>query len=95
VLDEIVQLLTEPKYQNKMVVILAGYEAQVDALMAVNPGLKSRFSEKLHFPPFTAAEACQLLQLLLVKGGQQLTPEALELLPGLMQQVQTQAHRIM
>jgi hypothetical protein len=94
VLDEMVQLLTEPKYQGKMVVILAGYEAQVDALMAVNPGLKSRFSEKLHFPPFTAAEACQqLLQLLLVKGGQQLAPEALELLPGLMQQVRWQPHQ--
>jgi hypothetical protein len=29
VLDEMVQLLTEPKYQGKMVVVLAGYEAQV------------------------------------------------------------------
>lgn len=29
VLDEIVQLLTEPRYQGKMVVVLAGYEAQV------------------------------------------------------------------
>lgn len=29
VLDEIVQMLTEPKYMNKMVVILAGYDQQV------------------------------------------------------------------
>lgn len=29
VLDEIVQLLTEERFMNKMVVILAGYEAQV------------------------------------------------------------------
>lgn len=28
-MDEIVQLLTEPRYAGKMVVILAGYEAQV------------------------------------------------------------------
>jgi hypothetical protein len=34
VLDEMVQLLTEPKYQGKLVVVLAGYEAQVGAALA-------------------------------------------------------------
>jgi hypothetical protein len=38
VVDEIVQMLTEEKFKSKMVVILAGYEEQVDNLMAVNPG---------------------------------------------------------
>ena len=58
-----VQLLTEPKFQGKMVVILAGYETQIDELLQVNPGLRSRFSEKLNFPDFTAADACGLLLL--------------------------------
>lgn len=44
VVDEIVQLLTETRFAGKMVVILAGYDAQVEGLMATNPGLKSRFS---------------------------------------------------
>jgi hypothetical protein len=38
VIDEIVQLLTEPRFMGKMVVILAGYEHQIERLMAVNPG---------------------------------------------------------
>jgi len=42
-LDEIVQLCTEPRFRGKMVVILAGYDHQINELMAVNPGLKSRF----------------------------------------------------
>jgi hypothetical protein len=37
-LDEIVQILTEPKFMGKMVVILAGYEHQIGMLMTVNPG---------------------------------------------------------
>ncbi|PNH08303.1 NFX1-type zinc finger-containing protein 1 [Tetrabaena socialis] len=67
VLDEIVQLLTEPAYQNKMVVILAGYDKQIEELMTVNPGLKSRFSQRLHFPDFTPADAASLLRLQLRK----------------------------
>jgi hypothetical protein len=87
VLDEIVQMLTEPKFQGKMVVILAGYEAQVEDLLRVNPGLKSRFSEKLHFPDFTPEDACKLLQLELGRQYElELSPEALEQLPTLMQQ---------
>lgn len=38
VLDEIVQLLTEPRVAGKMVVILAGYDQQIEELMAANPG---------------------------------------------------------
>jgi hypothetical protein len=38
VVDEIVQMLTEPKFMGKMVVILAGYERQIEELMAANPG---------------------------------------------------------
>ncbi len=34
VLDEIVQLLTEPRFMGKMVVILGGYEKQVGCLGA-------------------------------------------------------------
>ncbi|KAL6759018.1 P-loop containing nucleoside triphosphate hydrolase protein, partial [Haematococcus lacustris] len=45
-LDEIAQLLINPKFMKKMVVILTGDEAQIDQLLAAYPGLKSRFSER-------------------------------------------------
>ncbi len=60
VVDEIVQLLTEDTFKGKMVVILAGYEAEIDDLMKTNPGLKSRFSQRLFFPDFSAEDASQI-----------------------------------
>lgn len=86
-LNEIVQIMTEPRYMNKMVVVMAGYEAQVDELMAVNPGLKSRFSEKLHFPDFGCADACKMFGMEVAQNGLDLTEEADIALPSLMEKV--------
>lgn len=39
--DEIVNLLTEEEYSNKMIVIFAGYENEMEQMFnTVNPGLK-------------------------------------------------------
>ncbi|KAJ9507979.1 hypothetical protein QJQ45_021314 [Haematococcus lacustris] len=87
-LDEIVQLLTEPQFMKKMVVILAGYEAEIDQLLTANPGLKSRFSERLHFPDFSCKDACSLLRKQIeTKHGLELDPKALAGLPNLMQKL--------
>lgn len=86
--DEICQILTDKQFKGKMVVVLAGYEAQIEELLTVNPGLKSRFSERLLFPDFSAADAIQLLtQQLAKRYSLELSKEAEERLPGLMQQV--------
>lgn len=42
-LDELVQLLTEKDIQGKLVVVLAGYENDMQRLMATNEGLRSRY----------------------------------------------------
>lgn len=94
VLDEICQILTDKQFKGKMVVVLAGYEAQVEELLAVNPGLKSRFSERLLFPDFTADDAIQLLkQQLVSEYSMELSDEADKKLPGLMQKVRVFASR--
>jgi hypothetical protein len=57
VVDEICQILTDEQFMGKMVVVLAGYEAQIEALLAVNPGLKrlvfaaSGWSSQTSAPP--------------------------------------------
>jgi len=77
VLDEICQILTDKKFQGKMVVVLAGYNQQIEDLLTVNPGLKSRFSERLLFPDFSVDDAVQLLKMQLDKSyGLELSPEA-------------------
>ena len=49
-MTKLLQMLTEPDYMDsKTVVVLAGYRFQMDAMLARNPGLRSRFPEHLHF----------------------------------------------
>lgn len=56
--------------------------------MKANPGLRSRFSQRILFPDFTCEDACQLLHLQLRKEYDlTLDSEADGMLPGLMQKV--------
>ncbi len=45
--ERLLNLMTE--HRGKVAIILAGYGEQMEVLMDVNPGLKSRFSEQLKF----------------------------------------------
>ncbi|KAI1259098.1 P-loop containing nucleoside triphosphate hydrolase protein [Xylariaceae sp. FL1019] len=44
-LVEMINLLTQDKYRNKLVTILAGYDQHINRLLAINPGLNTRFPE--------------------------------------------------
>lgn len=48
-------------------IFLVGYEADMDRLMQVNQGLRSRFSQKLVFNRFNTEDSCVLMKQLLVK----------------------------
>lgn len=48
-MDEIVDCVTKERFQNKLVVILAGYDNDINRLMNQNPGLTSRFPETVTF----------------------------------------------
>jgi len=62
--DEIVNMLTEDEFRGKMFVIFAGYEREVLEMMNhVNPGLKSRVTNKIQFEAFDAGAAASLLLL--------------------------------
>ncbi|KAI1081768.1 P-loop containing nucleoside triphosphate hydrolase protein [Whalleya microplaca] len=61
-MDEIVGCLTKERYQNKLVVILAGYDNDINRLMNQNPGLTSRFPETISFRNL-APHHCQDLLL--------------------------------
>ncbi|KAK8151607.1 P-loop containing nucleoside triphosphate hydrolase protein [Phyllosticta citribraziliensis] len=73
-IDEIVDCLTKPQFAQKLVVILAGYTQDINRLMAVNPGLTSRFPETVCFESMTPEESLELLtQCLKKKKGLDLT----------------------
>lgn len=59
--DELVECLTKERYQGKMVVILAGYDDDINRLLSVNPGLSSRFSEVISFNSLAPEKCIELL----------------------------------
>ncbi|KAL4807516.1 P-loop containing nucleoside triphosphate hydrolase protein [Aspergillus unguis] len=66
-MDEIVDCITKPKFFQKLIIILAGYDQDINRLMTINPGLTSRFPEELEFKGFSPHGCVQLLTKLLVK----------------------------
>lgn len=59
VIDQIVQLVTEPKYRN-LVVILAGYTDDMIQLMKSNAGLGRRFPHQVYFDDFSPDELVKI-----------------------------------
>lgn len=60
-MDEIVDCITKPKFAQKLIIILAGYDAEINRLMSTNPGLTSRFPESLLFKGLEPEESVRLL----------------------------------
>ena len=48
-IDELVGLITHPTFKSKLIIILAGYEEDMNNLMSVNTGLSSRFPDQIVF----------------------------------------------
>ncbi len=48
-------------HRDDLVVIVAGYSAEMECFLESNPGLASRFNRFLHFPDYTPAELLQIL----------------------------------
>ncbi|KAL0944756.1 stage V sporulation protein K [Colletotrichum truncatum] len=59
---ELVDAMTQPRYKNNMVIILAGYTAEMEFLLRTNPGLRSRFSEQIAFQPMNPHACLQHLK---------------------------------
>ncbi|KAH7925247.1 P-loop containing nucleoside triphosphate hydrolase protein [Leucogyrophana mollusca] len=60
-MDELVGLLTHESFKSKLLVILAGYDQEMNALLAVNPGLSSRFSEEVVFPNMSSDQCLSII----------------------------------
>jgi hypothetical protein len=60
-MDELVKCLTHEDFVGKMVVILAGYTKEMEAMLTSNSGLQSRFSCRLPFADLDKAAVTKLL----------------------------------
>lgn len=61
-IDELVDNITKPKFAGKLVIILAGYENDMNNLLRVNEGLSRRFADEIVFPSLSPAHCLQLLE---------------------------------
>jgi len=66
-IGEIVDCMTKKKYMRKMVIVLAGYDRDMERLVEVNPGLRGRFATEIFFPRMDAAGSRRFLLHLLRK----------------------------
>ncbi|KAG9396949.1 CbxX/CfqX [Carpediemonas membranifera] len=53
--------MTSDKHKGKTVVVLAGYRADLDRMMDVNAGVRSRFTEPIDFPDWSAADCTSFI----------------------------------
>ncbi|OJZ82063.1 hypothetical protein ASPFODRAFT_84962 [Aspergillus luchuensis CBS 106.47] len=61
-MDQLVDCLTKEKFFKRLIVILAGYDEDINHLMASNPGLTSRFSETATFKNLSPSQCWVLLR---------------------------------
>jgi SpoVK/Ycf46/Vps4 family AAA+-type ATPase len=86
---EAVQALLKRAEDNRadLIIILAGYEKQMEGFLASNPGLNSRFGLRIKFPSYTPDELMALAELYLEQRGEVLDPEARPALRRMMEDV--------
>ena len=62
--------------RDRLVVILAGYNTEIETFINSNPGLRSRFNRYIHFEDYTAPELYEIFCLQVKKGEYTLTDDA-------------------
>lgn len=62
--------------KDNLILILAGYNQEMNEFIKTNPGLKSRFPIHIDFPDYTIKELLQIADLMLDKRQYKLTPSA-------------------
>ena len=60
-IDELVGLITQPTFKSKLIIILAGYEQDMNSLMSVNTGLSSRFPHQVVFHNMGAQDCLKIV----------------------------------
>jgi type VII secretion ATPase EccA len=62
--------------RDRLVVIIAGYDAEIDRFLAANEGLSSRFTKRIRFPSYTPAELGDIGRLIASSRDSELSSAA-------------------
>ncbi len=69
--------------RDRLVVVVAGYPAEMERFINSNPGLRSRFNRFIEFPDYPPFELCRILSLMCRRNGLTLDPALKERLIAL------------
>ncbi|WP_433179224.1 AAA family ATPase [Actinoallomurus sp. CA-150999] len=84
-IDALVKLMED--HRDEIVVIVAGYSAEMREFLTANPGLKSRISRTIEFENYSPAELTSITETLAEQYGFRLTGQAQEALVAHFQRV--------
>ncbi|HWC83767.1 MAG TPA: AAA family ATPase [Pseudonocardiaceae bacterium] len=86
--EAIAELLTQMEnHRDELIVIAAGYPKQMDEFLDANPGLRSRFTNRIDFPDYTNDELARIFEVLAKAEGYELAEDLVAALPGRMARI--------
>jgi type VII secretion ATPase EccA len=72
--------------RDRLVIVLAGYTADMERFLRSNPGLSSRFGARIAFPSYTPSELAAIAEVIAEQAGDSFDPDALPVLEEIFQQ---------
>ncbi|KAF7562534.1 hypothetical protein G7046_g1615 [Stylonectria norvegica] len=66
---ELVDAVTKPRFARKLVIVLAGYDDDMDRLLRSNQGMRSRFATEFAFRPLRAEQCVEQLRKVVGRVG--------------------------
>ncbi len=87
--NEAVQALLKRAEDDRenLIIVLAGYERQMESFLASNPGLNSRFGVRVKFPGYSPAELMALAETAVQGRGELLDPDARPVLRRMFEEI--------
>ena len=73
--------------RENLIIILAGYDRQMESFLASNPGLNSRFGLRVRFPTYSPAELMALAETAIQGRGELLDPDARPVLRRIFEEI--------
>lgn len=72
--SELVDAVTKPQFARKLIIVLAGYEEDMDRLLRSNQGMRSRFATEFTFRPLRAEQCVEQLRAVVGRVGIKIQP---------------------
>jgi AAA lid domain len=74
--------------RDRLVIVLAGYPADMDRFLRSNPGLASRFSTRVGFPSYSARDLSRIAVIYAEQAGDAFEPDAVRVLDQIFAQAE-------